>query len=131
VYVGSSLDQKQRIARAVVARSFSGSATFRFRSQVTSVVFDVPGVVTFDYQAEALSAEWSSLSAADKGPELKPKIVNVTNLNQDVNRPVGPGQFSSAGVFANYGLKIQIESKAVPVGPVYRFSKTATAIYSA
>jgi len=130
LYVGVSLDQKRRVARAEVARSFSGSATFNFRSTVTNTNFSVPGNIAFDYQAEALSARWSSLSQNDNGPTLKPKIIDVTDRIRDVNPPVGPG-IVSTGISVNFKIKTKIESQSVPVGPVYRFSKTATAIYAA
>jgi hypothetical protein len=129
IYVGVSLDQKRRVARSEVARSFSGSATFRYRSTTSNASFSVPGTVAFDYQAEALSARWSSLSANDKGPTLDPKIIGTSGGGVAVNPPVGPG-IVSAGVSANFKVTIKIESQSAPVGPVYRFAKTATAIYA-
>jgi hypothetical protein len=135
LYVGVSLDQKRRFTRAEVARSFSGSASFGFRSvnnqaPQASATFFVPGTISFDYQTEALSARWSSLSPNDKGPTLSPKLVAITNVSTNVVAPVGPG-IVRAGTRANFGLKIQSESQAVPVGPVYRFNRTATMVYFA
>jgi len=127
LYVASSLDQKRRIARAEVQRSFSGPYTYRF-SSLSAGRINVEGTIAFDYTAESLSVSWSSLAASDRGPELKPKIIKRSNFNGQVNPPVG-GNFTSAGGTGNFSEQIKEDFQAVPVGRVWRFSKTATMTY--
>lgn len=127
LYVGSSLDQKRRIVRAEVQRSFSGPYTYRFSSPTAGKI-GVEGTISFDYTTESLSVTWSSLSATDRGPQLKPKIIKLTNFNGSVNPPVGPG-ITSAGGTGNFKQELKEDFQAIPVGPVFRFSKTATMTY--
>jgi len=130
LYVGVNLDQRRRITFAQVARSFSGTADFVFRNRADNRLFPVRSTITFDYTAERKSARWSSLSLNDKGPTLVPKILDKANENIDLTPPGGGTRgFDIVSFKRNLREKIVEESTATPVGPVYRFSKTAVALY--